>query len=258
MRRRALAIVSLALVAGCSERAPAAHGQDVGAGAAPRARTVTELSRAVVGLHHGGLDMSCTGSLVRGDVVLTARHCVAKLRGEGCSGTFEEPAAPGGLRVTAEPNLFSPGGVHAVAVEVPAGNRACADDVALVRLASPLAKGEAALAIASDPHPAPALPYAAVGYGATRAKAIGLGSRRVHEGGVVLESPADVGETEWLGSLSACAGDSGGPALDAQGRIVGVLSRSLHGEPCRDPVYASLGAHAGWLSVILARWSPSP
>lgn len=41
------------------------------------------------------------------------------------------------------------------------------------------------------------------------------------------------------------ADDSGGPALDAEGRIIGVVSRGLSG--CRSPIYASVFEFAEWL-----------
>ncbi len=37
-------------------------------------------------------------------------------------------------------------------------------------------------------------------------------------------------ESEWLGQDGTCPGDSGGPAIDGMGRVMGVLSRGA--QPC--------------------------
>ncbi|HET9955472.1 MAG TPA: trypsin-like serine protease, partial [Polyangiaceae bacterium] len=43
-----------------------------------------------------------------------------------------------------------------------------------------------------------------------------------------------------------CEGDSGGPALDADGKVVGVVSRS--GDACEEPVYGTVTA---WRDLII-------
>jgi hypothetical protein len=50
---------------------------------------------------------------------------------------------------------------------------------------------------------------------------------------------------EWVGPGGACSGDSGGPAIDAEGRVIGVLSRGKDG--CLSPVYANVFDYADWL-----------
>ena len=92
-------------------------------------------------------------------------------------------------------------------------------------------------------------PYTAYGFGDDEADA-GAGVRRRLDGLSVdcvgLSCPdREVFETEWVGSDGVCSGDSGGPALDASGRVIGVVSRGYRG--CRAPVYGSIPAFAAFL-----------
>jgi hypothetical protein len=50
---------------------------------------------------------------------------------------------------------------------------------------------------------------------------------------------------EWRGDHGICNGDSGGPAIDGEGFVIGVTSRGPAG--CDDPVYGDLTGHAPWL-----------
>src|SRR4029078_10580959 len=51
--------------------------------------------------------------------------------------------------------------------------------------------------------------------------------------------------TEFLGDTGICSGDSGGPAFDAEGKVVGVVSRGAEG--CEFPVYSTVTAWKDWL-----------
>jgi MYXO-CTERM domain-containing protein len=44
--------------------------------------------------------------------------------------------------------------------------------------------------------------------------------------GAIACQGTDATNTEWVAEVPICSGDSGGPALDAQGRVIGVASRS--------------------------------
>jgi hypothetical protein len=69
--------------------------------------------------------------------------------------------------------------------------------------------------------------------------------RRIREGlSIACASDCPGGaESEWVGEAGVCGGDSGGPALDAGGRLIGVASRGAAG--CVSPTYASL-SDEGW------------
>jgi hypothetical protein len=111
-------------------------------------------------------------------------------------------------------------------------------------------------------------PYSAVGYGVDESSSQGRsGIRRRLDGlevicrGSECEDP-EVRATEWLGSHGVCPGDSGGPALDALGRVIGWVSRGKDG--CVDPIYGSVEGHAAWLeqeamaaSTLLDREPPN-
>ena len=67
----------------------------------------------------------------------------------------------------------------------------------------------------------------------------------------------DVLENEWVGTGGPCSGDSGGPAFDVDGRIIGVVSRGQAG--CTEPVFSDISSRAAWLSAeIAAVTEPEP
>lgn len=51
--------------------------------------------------------------------------------------------------------------------------------------------------------------------------------------------------SEWIGDTGICSGDSGGPALDSQNRVVGVTSRG--GANCTNPIYGSVHSWGDWI-----------
>jgi hypothetical protein len=61
----------------------------------------------------------------------------------------------------------------------------------------------------------------------------------------------DIRDNEWVGSGGPCSGDSGGPALDADGRVIGVVSRGK--DPCVDPVFGDVATRASWIRTETIR-----
>jgi hypothetical protein len=199
---------------------------------------------------------SCSGSLIAPNLVLTAQHCVAStsklVRCEDAA--FGDPVGPESVLVTLDAKMWgaATSWLAVADVEVPPGGPAlCGRDLAVVVLAEPL------------PVPtlwprleAPALEdemYAAVGYGESSDGAGDGGVRRRRDGLEVAcvaggcESDHVVGE-EWRGSHGICSGDSGGPALDAHGNVIGVTSRGPRG--CDDPIYGGLHQFAPWIASL--------
>jgi len=94
--------------------------------------------------------------------------------------------------------------------------------------------------------------YSAVGYGATDGGGNEAGTRRRRDdlyvdcvAGECAMVDVMMTTTEWVGDTGICVGDSGGPALDAQGRVVGVTSRGA--SDCDEPIYGYVYAWAQWL-----------
>ncbi len=198
---------------------------------------------------------SCTATLLAPNLLLTARHCVSP--GDhtdivcGQSALGDTVAA----RSAVVTNDASPGSgslFHRGAeVRVPSeGNDTCGFDMALIILEVPIAADEATPAIPridEEVHVGEA--YVAVGYGQDEngeqtAGRMELGGLTVRCGGGRCGSAA-VTSTEFLGDTGVCSGDSGGPALDADGKVVGVVSRGS--DPCETPVYGSVASWGDWI-----------
>jgi len=223
--------------------------------------------RAVVAVERPG-EVFCSGALVGEHAVLTARHCVAPLvqasstGGVVCGITRFGPAVdPASLRVSGAPDVRGSAadwrGVERVLV--PEDNLVCGHDLALVVLSERLEV--APLEMLLDGGVDAGDGYSALGYGAIDTAGSDYGVRRRRDG-LEVEclggecASASVEPGEWLGPAGPCGGDSGGPALDADGRVVGVVSRALAG--CQAIVYESPAVEAKWLeSALVAAALPS-
>lgn len=210
---------------------------------------------AVVGIVDDATSATCTGTLVAPGLVLTAQHCVAQpIEVGACDrGSFGPPAPAARFHVTTRPAFTpAPADYHGVVeIRIPPGSGFCDRDVALLRLSAPIGAAEARpIAPRLDPPPAAAERYAAIGYGATDDLGTGAGTRRRRDGlaaacvGTACASTF-LGAAEWRGEAGVCMGDSGGPALDEAGRVIGVASRGAVG--CVAPTYVTVAAHADWL-----------
>jgi V8-like Glu-specific endopeptidase len=198
----------------------------------------------------------CTANLIAPNVLLTARHCVASSNSQKvvCARSMFGDTVDGastvvtGDAVLRESSPFYQG----LDVRVPTtGNDMCGYDVALIILDTPVPASQVTPVVPRiDRAAQPGESYTAVGYGINaqgeqnpgRMVLDGLSVQCVGDG---CQAAYAVAQTEFLGTEGICSGDSGGPALDSDGKIIGIVSRGS--DPCATPVYSEV---APWSDFI--------
>jgi MYXO-CTERM domain-containing protein len=201
-----------------------------------------------------GFNELCSATLIAPQLMLTARHCVAPTPGGNVNcetDRFGPTVAPSELKFSndVEPNLSSRWFDAASVLVSPDSDFTCGYDIAVVLLDEPVPPE---VAKPAEPRFFPWIesgePYSAVGYGGSDAdeEAAEYGIRHSRSGLSVAcgqsNNCADhtVMSQEFLGTEGACKGDSGGPALDENGQVIGVLSRGADG--CESPIYVGVPA----------------
>jgi secreted trypsin-like serine protease len=210
---------------------------------------------AVVAISIGGEGL-CTGSLIAPSWVLTARHCVSNT-----DETVQCPARATQVHGEQPADTFTIlvgddiGSARPVAigrrVVVPTSNLLCEHDIALIQLDRDVA-GVKPLELGSL---SGVQKVRGVGFG-KRGDRAGAGKKMTRTGVSILETST----AEFQVGVLSCSGDSGGPALDAGGKVVGVVSRggpNCSGSSSRN-IYTRVDAFETFIEHAIGTTSPTP
>jgi V8-like Glu-specific endopeptidase len=244
--------VSVALI-GCgslasSERESGLEQAPIAGGELDRVHT--EVFQAFVRWGDGHVS-ACTATLIAPNLLLTARHCISS----GENGNVICGRAGLGSPVNGASAVFTNDPIpdhhssmyRGAEVRVPAeGSDTCGYDIALVILQSNVSSTVATPAVPRIDRVAESgESYTAIGYGVNAEGESNEGRMSRTDLEVRCTAGAcgrqyQVVPNEFLGETGVCSGDSGGPALDADGKVMGVVSRGT--DPCETPIYGSVAS----------------
>ena len=187
-----------------------------------------------------GPAMTCTGTVIEDDMILTAHHCVVQ---RGPRGEFEKTLLePSSIKVELGGDYFAWGEVGVKFVVAPdVGEKGGGGDVAVLVLTRKLV-GLSTMKPRFDKAPKVGEDVQPVGFGRCALSADAI-RRKDREGGTIRAMTSETMHVE----ASICPGDSGGPVFAKGTRdIVGVVSTSAmdHDERTRGPsVLARIDAY---------------
>ena len=192
----------------------------------PPVEVVPEAERQLDAIVRIVSDVSCTGTLIADDLVLTAHHCVAARGADG--EILSHDKKPSELAIELGGGYLPWGEVKVRAIVAPECGHVTGDgDIAILVLSRRLI-GMPTLAVRLEAPPEAGKDSLAL-HGFGRCAMSGDGVRRVARpsGGI-----SSVGPGSFLAKAGVCPGDSGGPVLSRKGEVIGVISASaMDGNP---------------------------
>jgi V8-like Glu-specific endopeptidase len=165
-------------------------------------------------------DVTCSGTLIYEDRVLTAHHCVAERNKYGEALSRDLPANRIRVELGGDYMPWGEVGVRAV-IAPPCGYDAGLGDIAILVLERELV-GITTLTPRLERSPRAGESVDPVGFGRCALESDGI-RRRTRQGGKVQT----VMPTRFRLRASICPGDSGGPVVGDDGALVGVISTSV-------------------------------
>ena len=234
--------------------------------------TVDSTTKSVVGMYtfQGQFGGICSGILIAPNLVLTAQHCIASLNSQyvDCNTSMFGGTYPAqNIYVTTDTTLSQNGrfyGAREVIVP-PNGSGVCGNDIALIILSQRVQNSVTTPITPRLDEPVSRYErYRAVGYGHT-GNGAGSGTRRsisdrvIQCGGSSLCPSWAATREEFVSyDSNTCQGDSGGAALDTQGRLIGTLSRggadpNNRNNQCFSSVHTSVASWAPWIRATAIR-----
>jgi trypsin len=253
------ALLIAAATAGCGAAPGGEQAERVGTDALPISGGTLDMDDAAVFqefTRYSDAVSACTASLIAPNLLLTARHCVSEGAGENVICGRTEFMAPVTGDNTVATNATAPNDksifYRGAEVRVPSsGSDLCGFDIALIILATPVPPSQASPLVPRIDRPVvPGEEYTAVGYGVNEGGERNPG--RMQRGDLAVKCLASecaefgLAPTEFMGETGVCSGDSGGPALDTEGKVIGVVSRGS--DPCETPIYGQVSSWGSFLT----------